>query len=450
MFVWRKPILLCVFAGLLSAFAPSSVDAAQEVAVTDTTVTNRADVVCENCGSPDCLGCGAAPGCEGEFCRYGNGNRLWCSAEFLQWWIKQGQVPPLATVGTVNSLGALGPGTTTLFGGDLNYGERLGGRFTIGYWLDSCQTRGIEASYFFLGGPSDNFSASSSDLPGSLLLARPFFNVNSLLQDSQQVSFPDIINGSIGISSNSQLQGAEFNLVCNRCCCCNDCCQTDSCQTDSCQTDCCYQSGHRVDLIAGFRYLGLNEDLHIAENLTFLPTAPSPFVPGETITVVDGFGTRNNFYGGQIGARGEWCRGRWFMNVLGKVALGDTHQEVRISGTTDFTDPGVPTVRQQGGLLALPTNIGSYSRDQFSVVPEIGINVGRQLTDHLRVFAGYTLLYWSSVVRPGDQIDFIVNPTQLPTSTGPGTLVGEARPAFAFHNTDFWAQGINLGLELRW
>ena len=362
----------------------------------------------------------------------------------MQWWIKQGQIPPLATVGTLDSLGALGPGTTTLFGDDLNYGERLGGRFTIGYWLDSCQTRGIEASYFFLGGPSDNFSASSSNLPGSLLLARPFFNVITGLQDSQLVSFPDIINGSIGISSNSQLQGAEFNLVCNRCCCRNDCCQTDCCQTN-----CCYQSGHRVDFIAGFRYLGLNEDLHITENLTFLPTAPLPFVPGETITVVDGFGTRNNFYGEQIGARGEWYRGRWFMNVLGKVALGDTHQEVRISGTTDFTDPGVPTVRQQGGLLALPTNIGSYSRDQFSVVPEIGINVGRQVTDHLRVFAGYTLLYWSGVVRPGDQIDFGVNPTQLPTSTGPGTLVGEAPAGLRFPQHGFLGARINLGLELR-
>ena len=393
----------------------------------------------------------APPGRLGESLCYDNGNRLWCSAEFLLWWIKRGNVPPLATSGTLDSLGALGPGTTTLFGGDLNYGERLGGRFTIGYWLDSSQTRGIEGSYFFLGGPSDNFSASSSDLPGSLVLARPYFNVISGLQDSQLVSYPDIISGTVGISSSSQLQGAELNMVCNRCCCHNDCCQTDCCQTDCCPTDYGCISGHHLDLIAGFRYLGLNEDLGITENLTTLDTAPSPpFVPGATMTVFDGFGTRNSFYGGQIGARGEWCRGRWFVNVLGKVALGDTHQEVRISGTTDFTDPGVAPVRQQGGLLALPTNIGTYSRDQFSVVPEIGINVGRQVTDHLRVFAGYTLLYWSNVLRPGDQIDFGVNPTQLPTPTGPGTLVGEARPAFAFHNTDVWAQGINLGVELRW
>ena len=451
MFVCRKLVFSCALAGLLPAFTSSSVEAAQEVAVIDTAATYRADVLCGNSPSTDYLGGGATPGCEGESLRYGDRNRLWCSAEFLLWWIKQGQVPPLATAGTLDSLGALGPGTVTLFGGDQDYGERLGGRFTIGYWLDSCRTRGIEASYFYLGGPSDNFSFSSSDLPDSLVLARPFFNVITGLEDSQLISFPDITSGDIRISSNSQLQGAEFNFVCNSYCCCSGGCQTDSCQTGCCQTDSCCKSGRRVDLIAGFRYLGLDEGLFITENLTILPTAPSPpFVPGEIITVADGFGTRNSFYGGQIGARGEWSRGRWFVNVLGKLALGDTRQEVRISGTTDFADPGFAPVRQQGGLLALPTNIGSYSRDQFSVVPEIGINVGRQVTDRLRVFAGYTFLYWSNVVRPGDQIDVGVNPTQIPTSAGPGTLVGEARPAFAFHNTDLWAQGVNLGLELNW
>lgn len=131
------------------------------------------------------------------------------------------------------------------------------------------------------------------------------------------------------------------------------------------------------------------------------------------------------------------------------MALGDAHQEVRIAGSTVFTDPVGNSVRQPGGLLALPTNMGSYSRDKFAVVPELGINVGRQLTDHLRVYVGYNLLYWSSVVRPGDQIDFVVNPTQLPTPAGPGVLVGPARPAFSFRDTDFWAQGVNLGVEFR-
>jgi len=119
---------------------------------------------------------------------------------------------------------------------------------------------------------------------------------------------------------------------------------------------------------------------------------------------------------------------------------------VTISGTTVFTSPGGAPVTQQGGLLALPTNIGTYSRDQFSVIPQIGFNVGRQLTNNFRVFVGYTFMYWSNVVRPGDQIDPVINPTQLPTAAGPGTLVGPARPAFAFHESSLWAQGVNVGM----
>jgi len=29
-------------------------------------------------------------------------------------------------------------------------------------------------------------------------------------------------------------------------------------------------------------------------------------------------------------------------------------------------------------------------------------------------------------------------------------MIHAARPAFAFHNTDYWAHGVNFGLELRY
>jgi hypothetical protein len=420
------------FAGLTLAQTPGvlperSLSAGPASAVAPPSVTARnKDIDSTPSSAGDVIGHGA---CADADSSRGNGSgpadRVWGSAEVLLWWIKPGNVPPLATTGSLDSGGAIGPGTTTLLGGSQGDEMRVGGRFSVGYWLDCHQSRGIEASYFFLNGPADRFDSSSAGAPGSAVLARPFFNVISGLQDAQAVAFPGVTGGNLRTFSNSQLQGAQLNGVGNLCChssCCNDCCANS----------CCDQSGYRVNLIGGFRYLQLNEDLRITENLTLLPTAPPPFVPGQTINVVDRFETRNNFYGGQIGARGEWWRGRWFVNALGTVALGDTHQEVRISGSTTFTDPGFAPVRQSGGLLALPTNIGSYSRDQFSVVPEVGINVGRQLTDHVRVYAGYSFIYWSSVVRPGDQIDFGVNPTQLPTVAGAGTLVGPARPAFAF------------------
>jgi hypothetical protein len=355
----------------------------------------------------------------------------------LLWWIKGGSVPPLVTTGPPVTGGVLGaPGTTTLFGGDHdNRNPISGARFNLGYWCND--SIGIGANYFFLGQRSNNFTANSSGAAGSPVLSRPFFNVISGLPDVQVVAFPGLASGTIQTSSNSSLQGAGLNLFYNLCC------QPACCPTDCCQTDCCRGTSYRLDLFAGARWLQLNEDLVVTEQVTDLAT-------GTMFTVVDRFETRNNFYGGQIGARAEWQRGRCFVNLLGAVALGTTHQEVRISGTTIITQPGAAPSVQQGGLLALPTNIGTYSRDRFSVVPEIGVNVGCQVTNRLRVFAGYTFLYWSNVVRPGDQIDTTINPTQLPSAAGPGTLIGPARPAFAFHETGFWAQGINVGVQFSW
>jgi hypothetical protein len=370
----------------------------------------------------------------------GDGYRFWGSAELLLWSLKPGHTPPLVTSGTIASGGALGPGTTTLFGGNQSSDPQLGGRFTLGTWLNPGQTTGIEGSFFFMNGPSDNFNASSSGDPaGTQVLARPFVNAINGQQDSQTISYPGVTSGNTQVTSSTLFLGAQLNGLCNLLCCMPDCCATN----------CCNRTGYRLDMIGGFQYLALNENLNINENLTILPTAPAPLVPGSTIDVADSFQTRNNFYGGQVGARAEWWRGAWFMNVSSQVALGDTHQEVIINGSTAFTNPGGPTVHQPGGLLALPTNMGTYSRDQFSVVPQVGLNVGRQLTNNVRIFAGYTFIYWSNVVRPGDQIDPVVNPTQLPSATGPGTLVGPARPAFSFHESDLWVQGVNFGLEVR-
>ena len=49
------------------------------------------------------------------------------------------------------------------------------------------------------------------------------------------------------------------------------------------------------------------------------------------------------------------------------------------------------------------------------------------------------------MVRAGNQIDFAVNPTQIP----PGVLVGAPNPQFHMNRTDYWLQGINFGAELR-
>jgi hypothetical protein len=51
------------------------------------------------------------------------------------------------------------------------------------------------------------------------------------------------------------------------------------------------------------------------------------------------------------------------------------------------------------------------------------------------------------VVRPGAQIDPVVNPSLLPFSGA--TQTGPARPAFDYVERQFWMHGINVGLTVR-
>jgi hypothetical protein len=373
----------------------------------------------------------AACGCE-DICRpccsvCGPEGRFWASAEYLLWWFQGGRVPPLVTTSPVASGGVLGePGTTVLFGGSrLDEDAHSGGRFTVGGWLNECQTIGLDADYFFLGSRSNDFTAGGNGLPGSQLIARPIVNAITGMETAEIVASPGTVAGTIHVTSSSWLQGAGTNLVANVCC---TCCS-------------------RVDLFAGFRYLELREGIGITEDLAVNPDVPN--IGGSTFGVADQFDTRNQFYGGTLGARAEYRWGNLFADLLGSVALGSTHEEIDIQGSTVITPPGGTPTTFAGGVLALPTNIGHYSRDRFAVAPEFSLHVGYQVTQSTRAFVGYSFLYLSNVVRPGDVIDRTVNLSQLPTTMGAGSLTGPARPAVLFKDTEFWAQGVDFGLEFR-
>ncbi|HZU39203.1 MAG TPA: BBP7 family outer membrane beta-barrel protein, partial [Gemmataceae bacterium] len=377
-------------------------------------------VPCDGCCPTCCDGCGEA------YC-------WWVRPEVLLWTTKTDVTPPLVTTGPQASLGALGqPGTVVLFGGDINQGLFVGGRLTAGMWLDPEMEWGIEGSVFGLGQRTVNFGASSTGEP---VLARPIFSPTGAAGVEQIANLQEVINGvtvlptfgSVAVRETSRLWGGNTDLIFGL----------------------CRGDWGRLDLIGGFRYLNLRDDLSINENVTIAAT--SPVSPGVNFLVTDAFGTRNQFYGGDIGLRSELYWGNWQLDVTGKVALGNTHEVVTINGVTGITPPGVPTTFFQGGLLALPSNIGRYSRNRFAVAPEVGINLGYQLTPHWRIFGGWNFLYWSHVVRPGNAIDTVVNPTQVPRFGGSAaTLVGAARPAFTFNDSSFWAQGANIGIEFRY
>ncbi len=357
-------------------------------------------------------------------------SRIWVRGEFLLWFIKSANFPPLVTTGpyTDPAPGALNSANTKLLYGQdgMDYQDRTGGRFTFGTWLDNEQFWGIEAGYFFLSGRAIGVGISS---PGNPVLATPFFNVSSGAADANLITFPGIASGQVVVNAPSSLQGAELNL---------------SGRLWEAQN-------FRWQGLLGFRYLNLNEGLSInsISQVQLAPQFQGMGIPydGNTISVSDSFQTRNNFYGGQLGTQMELDWKRFTLNLTGKVALGASNEIVTINGATNINTQ--PAIAQNGGFFAVASNSGRFTNNAFAVVPEIGVTLKFRLTERLQIFAGYSFLYWSRVARPGDQIDTSVNPNLVPTSSTYG-MGGPNRAAFSLHQTDFYAQGANFGLEFRY
>jgi hypothetical protein len=373
------------------------------------------------------------------------GPRVFASAEYLLWWVKRDSAPVLATTGTVESAGVLGvPGTVPLFGGgEVGDSFRNGGRFTVGAWLNDCRTCGIDANFFFLARRGFGFNANSQDFPTGVL-ARPIFSPNTFPplglpgQNVELTAFPGVSTGVLSVNGSSYLWGAEVNPRHRLCCGCN----------------------YYIDGFVGFRYLDLQENLQVTEFINALVDRPGlsltpPVIPAGTQSVVfDSFDAHNRFYGGQLGLEAEYRTGKVFVNVRPKVALGATEQTLDINGGQLFNFPAnrptTPNALVGGLLTTVGTNIGSFHQSKFSVVPEVTLNAGYQVTDGFRAFVGYNFLYWSDVIRPGQQVDPVVDVALVPNPAPGVPPSGLARPGVLFQQSNFWAQGVNFGLEFRW
>jgi len=358
------------------------------------------------------------------------GPRIWVETEYLWWWMRGAALPPLITASPADTpatqAGVLGAPTTAILFGDnrVNDNGRSGGRFTLGAWLNECRTLGVEGDFFLLSSRGSGFVASST---GSPILARPFLDATTGRPNSELVAFPGLLAGTVSAhSASTGLLGADAMLRANLC------------------RGCDYQ----LDLIGGYRYLRLSDGLGVAENL--LSTSPNNpnFVPlGTSFILADQFYTRNEFHGFNFGLKGKLCRGPWVLEGRAQMAVGDNREVVNISGATTVTVPGFPPLTSSGGLLALSSNIGHFSKDRVEVILEFGVRAGYQVTPSFRVFAGYTFLYWDQVLRAGTEVDQAVNPNLLPNAGTPVT--GPRRPMPLLNNSSFWAQGVEVGLALR-
>jgi hypothetical protein len=354
----------------------------------------------------------------------GNSNNCgwYTSVEGLLWYVKSYNIPPLITTGPAFSGANLAtPGVKVLNAPEIDTNPRYGGRFTLGYWLTPQWA--IEVSAFYIRPNTDRFAVASAQFP-TLDLARPFFSANSGAESSEIIGRPGVASGFFKYDAESHFDGGELNFRYRL--------------WDEC--------ANRLDVLVGYRYLYLEEKLTIQERSTGLAGAGA--FAGVTRSLTDQFITKNQFNGLQVGAIFEHVEGPWTFSLTTKVAAGITHQ----SGNTEgFTVPvsGGPPPSLPGGLLALSSNIGVHSKDRYSIVPEVGLNVGYDVTDRLRIFAGYSFMYWTNVHRPGGQIDRTLDENRIPDFPAAPAAAG-IHPAPRTKAENLWAQGVNIGILWKW
>lgn len=351
---------------------------------------------------------------------------MWAEVEYLMWWGKGSVMPALITTSVPSNVprtdaGVLGvPTTRVLFGGE-TFGDEVqsGARANIGIWLDGVHNVGLGVRTYGLGGASENFNAASL---GDPILARPFYNAQLLQEDALLIAYIDpvdgpIVDGSVAAAYNTSFVATEVygKIMMER------------------------SRLNRVDLIGGYSYLRLADALSIRS----LHTSRELINDGTTFDIRDSFSASNTFHGGMIGLEGSRGRGRWSIDWMTKLSVGSNNQKVRIAGGTVVTPlVGAPT-NLNGGLLAQGTNIGTYEDADTIIIPEFGMNLNYHLSSNWSVGVGYNLIWLSSAVTSGPEIDRRVNLSQL---TGP--LVGPAVPEFpGFVQDDYWLMGMNFSLK---
>lgn len=362
--------------------------------------------------------------------------QLWLSASYLSWRISDMPLPQ--TLGQIN-------GQTFAGNQDIDFGNFNGLRINGGMWFGCQHVNGLEFNGFWLQQKTQTDARSGDGIVG-VFVTRPIIDALPNEVFNVLVSAPGGLAGTLTSTASSQLGSWEVNFVRNL----------------------WYECGCSFDALIGAKYIDLEEDLTLVQNSQAL--AGAPFVLNNSapiynqLNITDQFHTRNQMWGAQIGGRFEIRRGIYFGTLTGKVALGPNHQTTDLLGQTVATTPAGQRDTGVGGLLVQPggevvpnsggqvqqySNGGTRKTDWFAVSPEVGVQVGAQLTQSLRCHIGYNFLYINNVVRPGDLIDTTINRKYVPFSDQYRSNSGPDRPQALFGRDDFIAHGVEVGLQFQ-
>ena len=388
-------------------------------------------------GQPSSNGSGQCDACSG------NRPSDWISLEALIWWTRDVSTPPLVStspVGTAQNLaGVSGPNSSVAFGGDDQlFGFPQGGfRARLGHWNDVDEVSGFEFEFLGLFNRGDNFFGRSD---GSQILARPFTNVSGGqpvggTQDAQLIAFPGVASGTISVNTETHFFGAGAQYL-------HEIYLEDESTDDSSEV-----FGRRVDedphsrvyLTLGPRFYHLDDSIGIRQELTSVAS-------GNESVLADSFQTENSFLGGEIGLKARRRRGRLQADLGLAIGIGATRQESNISGSTQIGSAN-GVAEFANGFLAQSTNIGNHEDTVFSIVPRLEVGLDWEFANGWSATVGYNLLYWTDVLRAGEQIDGTVNADLLAPGITGGT--GANRPAAILNESDYLAHGISFGIERR-
>ncbi len=101
---------------------------------------------------------------------------------------------------------------------------------------------------------TESFAATSDGLP---ILARPFFNTQLGVDDSELVAYPNVLSGTVAATATSEFQGGGFHVRRLR--------RTEEGCKKWLFCGCPDHFCSRTELMVGYRYLQLSEGVSIGE-----------------------------------------------------------------------------------------------------------------------------------------------------------------------------------------
>jgi Putative beta barrel porin-7 (BBP7) len=356
--------------------------------------------------------------------------RVWVRGEYVLWAIGTGKLVDLGKEtynsdtfnGLLNAAGkSYGDFVSRLLGDD-----RTGMRFSAGAWMDQEETVGVEANFTYLERsplvlPLINRNPSPL---GSMLLSR--IGLPAIDPNGRQVVIPFVPSAPAGRVT-VEIADQELWIL------------------DLIGRDRFYETENfSIDGLAGYRRVFYRDSFTVRSDTV----QHSPLLQaGTQVTSVDQITTENGYDGGLVGVELAAKYGSWSLTARPTATIAYLHADVFRGGYTMANNPNLPQVQNYGGTYLRPEDIGTFTSHQWTVIPELTLQLTHSIGEHVRLSVGTSLMYLPVAARAADQIELGLDSDRvLPGTTG--TQVG--RNLVVPNLKSVFLNTYTVGLELRY